>query len=248
MRPIPEIQFLGFAYYAFNQIINHVARIRHRSQGSFHVPLVLRIPYGGGIGSPEHHSESTESMLAHIPGLKVVVPSSPSDAKGLLLAAFNDPDPVIFLEHKKLYRSVEEDVDDEPFEIEIGKARVIKEGDDLTVITWGAMVEVAKSVATSSDKDIEIIDLRTLIPLDTDTIIESVEKTGRVVILHEAPQTGGFGAEISATINEEAIFHLKAPIKRVTGFDTIMPLEKLENIYIPDKKRLSKAIDGVFEY
>ncbi|MDY6777866.1 MAG: alpha-ketoacid dehydrogenase subunit beta, partial [Candidatus Nanohaloarchaea archaeon] len=222
MRPIAEIQFMGFTYPAFDQIISHVSRMRNRSRGVFTAPMVIRFPYGGGIHAPEHHSESTEALYAHTPGLKVVCPSTPSDAYGLLRAAIQDPDPVVFMEPKKIYRAFKDDVPEDAFTEEIGTADIKKEGDDITIVSWGAMLQVALDAAEDlEDESIsaEVVDLRTIKPMDFDTIEESVDKTGRCVIVQEAPQTCGIGAEISARLTEEDILHLEAPIKRVTGFD-----------------------------
>lgn len=245
MKPVAEIQFDGFVYPAFDQLISHAARMRNRSRGKYTCPLVVRFPYSGGVKALEHHSESMEALYIHTPGLKVVCPSTPYDAKGLLAAAIRDPDPVIFMEPKRLYRSLKEDVPDEEYTIPIGKARVMIEGTDATVIGWGAMIPVClKAHATLAQENIslEIIDLRTLSPLDTETIIASVQKTGRCVIIQEAPRTLGLAAEISAQIMEKAFLNLKSPVCRVTGFDIIPPLLKSEHYNIPDEKRL---IDGI---
>ena len=249
--PVAEIQFSGFIYPGFNQIISHAARLRNRSRGRFTCPLVIRSPYSGGIRALEHHSESMEALYAHIPGIKVVIPSTPSDAKGLLISAMRDPDPVIFLEPKRIYRAIKEEVPTKEYTIPIGKAKVIKEGNDVTIVAWGAMVrEVSKAAEALKDKEVslEIIDLRTMSPLDTEAILSSVEKTGRLVIVHEAPLSGGVGAEISARINEKGILHLKAPIKRVTGFDTVFPLYQNEMKYLPSPERITKAIHEVMAY
>lgn len=245
MRPIAEIQFDGFVYPAFDQLISHAARMRNRSRGKFTCPLVVRFPYSGGVRALEHHSESMEAIYVHTPGLKVVCPSTPYDAKGLLAAAIRDPDPVIFMEPKRLYRSLKEEVPDEEYIIELGKARVMIEGNDVTVIGWGAMVPIMLKAHAAFAKEgisLEVIDLRTLSPLDTETILNSVQKTGRCVVIHEAPHTAGLGAEISAIIMEHALFSLKAPVVRVTGFDVIMPLMKSEDYYLPNEKRLIEGI------
>ena len=251
MRPVAEVQFSGFIYPGFNQIISHVARMRNRSRGRFTCPLVIRAPYSGGIRALEHHSESMEALYAHMPGLKVVIPSSPSDAKGLLASAIRDPDPVLFLEPKRIYRAIKEDVQTKEFVIPLGKANIVQEGKDVTIIAWGAMVrEAKKAIDALKNKEvsIELIDIRTISPLDTATILDSVKKTGRVVIVHEAPQSGGWGAEISARINERAILHLKSPIKRVTGYDTVFPLYQNEMKYLPSPQRITQAIHEVMEY
>lgn len=250
MKPVAEIQFEGFSYPALDQIISHAGKIRNRSRGKYHVPMVLRMPYGGGIKALEHHGEAPEAFYAHIPGIKVVIPSTPYDAKGLLISAIRDPDPVIFFEPKKIYRSFREEVPDESYEIPLGKARIAKQGKDLTIITWGAMVHVALQTAEQLKEkyDIEIIDLRTLVPYDLQAILASVQKTGRCVVLHEAIKTSGFGAEISALLMENALLSLQAPVLRVTGYDIPYPLAKLENYYLPDAKRLMAAIEKVMKF
>jgi pyruvate/2-oxoglutarate/acetoin dehydrogenase E1 component len=248
VRPILEMQFMGFSYPAFDQVINHIARIRHRSRHRFTAPLVIRIPYGGGIGAAEHHSESAEAIYAHIPGLKVVVPSRPVDGAGLLRAAIEDPDPVIFLEPIRLYRAVKEDVPDESFRVPLGSAVVERPGSDVTLIAWGAMMKEVRETAIAlaeSGVSAEIIDLRSLVPLDVDTIVSSVEKTGRAVVVHEAPRTAGFGAEIAAQIQERCLYHLQAPVLRVTGWDTIFPLKRSEHHYLPGVARIVGAVERV---
>lgn len=250
MRPIAEIQFLGFSYPAYNQIINHVARIRNRSNHRFTAPMVIRIPYGGGIGAAEHHSESTEAIYTHIPGLKVVVPSTPRDARGLLLAAVEDPDPVLFLEPKRLYRSIKEEIPEIYYRVEIGPVRVEREGEDITLISWGAMMKETRQAASILEDEgasVEVIDVRTLVPLDREGIVASVEKTGRVVIVHEAPLTGGFGGEIAASIQEAALYSLMAPVTRVTGFDTVPPLKRSEGHYLPSAERIAAAARDTLE-
>lgn len=250
MRPIAEIQFLGFSYPAYNQIINHVARIRNRSNHRFTAPMVIRIPYGGGIGAAEHHSESTEAIYTHIPGLKVVVPSTPRDARGLLLAAVEDPDPVLFLEPKRLYRSIKEEIPEIYYRVEIGPVRVEREGEDITLISWGAMMKETRQAASILEDEgasVEVIDVRTLVPLDREGIVASVEKTGRVVIVHEAPLTGGFGGEIAASIQEAALYSLMAPVTRVTGFDTVFPLKRSEGHYLPSAERIAAAARDTLE-
>jgi pyruvate dehydrogenase E1 component beta subunit len=248
LRPVAEIQFEGFAFGAMEQLVAHAARIRNRSRGRYHCPLVVRIPYGGGIHAPEHHSESNEAYFVHTPGLKVVVPSTPYEAKGLLLAAIQDPDPVIFMEPKKIYRSLRQEVPDEPYTIPLGRARVVTEGRSVTLIAWGAMLHVALEAARlMADRGVacDVLDLRTLSPLDTEAIVESVRKTHRAVVVHEAQRSCGVAAEIAARINEKALLDLEAPVERVTGFDTVMPLPRLEQRYLPDARRVANAIDRV---
>jgi len=251
LRPVVEIQFMGFIYYTLNQIINHAARIRNRTRGRFNVPMVVRTPYGGGIKALEHHSESTEALFTQIPGLKVVVPSIPRDAKGLLISAIRDPDPVIFLEPTRLYRAIREEVPAGPYTTPLGKARVVREGGDVTLICWGAMVRVVeRAVDMAEEEGIsgEVIDLRTLIPLDIETVVTSVKKTGRVVIVHEAPKTCGFGGELSALINEKALLHLQATVVRVTGWDITVPLPKSEDYYLPSPERVLWGIKRVMSF
>ena len=251
LKPVAEIQFDGFMAPAFDQIISHAARIRWRSRGRFHVPLVIRAPYGGGIRGPEHHSESPEAYYAHTPGLKVVIPSNPYDAKGLLIAAIRDPDPVIYLEPKRLYRAFRAEVPEEDYIVPIGKARIAREGSDVTLIAWGAMIPIALQAAekmAAQNVSVEVIDLRTLVPLDIETVIESVKKTGRVVIVHEAPRTCGFGSELAALVNDKAFEYLEAPIVRVTGPDTVIPQARLEDYYLPDVGRCLRSIERVLSY
>ncbi len=250
MKPIAEIQFMGFSYPAFDQIISHVSRIRNRSRGKYNASMVIRAPYGGGIHSPEHHSESTEALYAHTPGLKVVIPSTPSDALGLLKSAIRDPDPVCFWEPKKVYRAMKEELPEGEHLVEIGDAEVKRKGDDLTVVSWGAMLHRVLDLADrlEGDIDLEVIDLRTIKPMDFETVEKSVRKTGRAVIVHEAPQTCGVGAEISARLTEDDILHLEAPVKRVTGFDTVFPMYKLEDKYLPTEGRIEKAVRAVYEF
>lgn len=251
LKPVAEIQFDGFMPPAFDHIVSHAARIRWRTRGRYHVPLVIRAPYGGGIRSPEHHAESPEAYYAHTPGLKVVIPSNPYDAKGLLIAAIRDPDPVIYLEPKKLYRAFRADVPEGDYVVPLGTARIAREGSDVTLIAWGAMMPVALSTAekmASHNTRVEVIDLRTLVPLDSETVVGSVKKTGRLVILHEAPKTCGFGSELAALVNDKAFEHLKAPIVRVTGPDTTIPLARLEDYYLPDVERCVRGIQRVLSY
>lgn len=250
MKPIPEVQFDGFSIAMFDQLYNHVSRMRKRSQGRYHVPLVLRVPHGGGIKAYEHHSESLETYFCHMPGLKVVAPSTPYNAKGLLISAIRDPDPVIFLEPKRVYRAIKEEVPEEEYTISIGKAEIVQEGTDVTLVSWGAPLRTCRQAAEQlMDKySIEIIDLLTLSPLDRETVVNSVKKTGRCVVVHEAPKTCGFGAELAATIQEEALLHMKAPIVRVTGYDVPVPMAKLENYYLPDTERITRAIEHVVKF
>jgi pyruvate dehydrogenase E1 component beta subunit len=250
MRPVPEIQFMGFIYPAFDQIVSHAARLRTRSRGAFTCPLVVRAPYGGGIRAPEHHSESKEAFFVHEPGLKVVVPSTPYDTKGLLAAAIRDPDPVVFLEPKLIYRAFREGVPADPYTVPLGEAAVRREGRDVSVFTWGAMtrptMEAAENLA--GDVDVEVVDLRTLSPLDEETIVESFEKTGRAVVVHEAPKTGGLAGEIIATIQEEVLLYQEAPVGRVTGFDVPFPLYALEDYYLPEAARIEDEIRETVEF
>ena len=248
LKPVAEIQFDGFSPPILDQIICHAGRIRWRTSGRYHAPLVIRIPYGGGIKALEHHSDSPEAYFVHTPGIKVVIPSTPYEAKGLLASSIRDPDPVIFLEPKRIYRAIKEDVPDEPYTIPLGEAKIVREGEDVTLISYGAMTRTCKQVMEKSRHSIEIIDVRTLSPLDTKTIIESVKKTGRAVIVHEAPRSCGFGAEIAAVISDKDLLHLKAPVTRVTGFDTVMPLPKLEEYYIPSAERIEAGIEKIMEF
>jgi len=248
LRPVPEIQFDGFLGPAYDQLCSHAARMRTRTRSAFTVPMTVRVPVGGGIHAPELHSDSPEVIYAHTPGLKVVMPSSPYDAKGLLISAIRDPDPVIFFEPKRIYRAFREEVPEDEYTIPIGKSRVVSEGNELTIVSWGAPVVQCMQAIERTGRDIELIDLRTIYPLDMDPIIESVKKTGRVVIVHEAPKTGGLGGEIATRIAEACFLYLEAPPQRVTGFDTIMPYYKLEMEYMPDADRIVKAIDDVVVY
>ncbi len=251
LKPVVEMQFMGFSYPAFNQIISHVARMRNRSRGRFTLPMVIRAPYGGGIRALEHHSESTEALYAHIPGLKVVIPSTPYDAKGLLIAAIRDPDPVLFLEPKRIYRAFKQEIPEEAYVLPIGKAKIVEEGEDVTIITWGAMVrDVQKASEIVKAKGIhpEIIDLRTIAPMARETFVESVKKTGRAIVVHEAPKSFGVGAEIVSIINEKAFLYLEAAPTRVTGFDTIFPLPRGEKHYIPSPERIAKTIEDVVKF
>jgi pyruvate dehydrogenase E1 component beta subunit len=249
--PVCEIQFMGFIYPVIDQLVNHASRLRTRTRGRLTCPLVLRAPYGGGIHAPEHHSESMEALFTHVPGLRVVIPSSPKRAYGLLLAAIRDPDPVVFLEPKRIYRAIKEEVVDNGEAMELNKCIVLREGGDITLVTWGAMcVETLKAAETLSAEgiEVEVIDVATLKPLDAKTILASVEKTGRCAIVHEAPYTGGFGAEISARLAEYGLTSLLAPVRRITGYDIVMPLPKLEHYYMPTEARIVAAAREVMEY
>lgn len=249
-RPIAEIQFLGFVYQAMDQLAAQAARLRFRSAGRFTCPLVVRSPYGGGVRTPELHSDALEGLFAHSPGLKIVMPSNAYDAKGLFISAIRDEDPVLFLEPMKLYRAFRMEVPEEPYEIPLGKARVVKEGEDVTIISWGASVPLAAKVAEEmkGKVDIEVIDLRSLQPLDWDTIYSSVSKTGRVMIVHEAVKTNGFGAEIAALIGERALFSLSAPIVRITGYDTPYPVPSVEDDWLPNAARMIEGVQMLMRY
>jgi len=249
LKPVPEIQFSGFMYPGFDQIVSHMSRLRTRSRGRYTLPMVLRAPMGGGIRAPEHHSESKEAFYAHEAGLKVAMPSTPHDAKGMLIASIRDPDPVVFLEPKKIYRAFREEVPDDPYEVELGEAAVRKEGTDVSVFTWGAMTRPTIEAAEKlEDIDVEVVDLRSLSPIDFDTIVESFKKTGRAAIVHEAPNTGGLGAEIAATIQEEALLYQEAPVERITGFDVPFPLAALEDYYLPEPARIAAGIEEAFDF
>lgn len=251
MKPIAEIQFVGFAYEAFHQINHNMARFRQRSEGTFSVPMVLRSPTGGGIHALELHSESPETFFVHSQGLKVVIPSGPYEAKGLLMSAIKDPDPVIFLEPEKLYRSFKEEVPEEAYEIPIGKANVVRQGKDVSLISFGAMLRLCLDAADKLKEqgiEAEVIDLRTIWPLDSDTIIKSVERTGRAVVVHEAPRTLGIGAEIAARIQEKALLKLQAPVVRVTGFDVPYPQFALESYFLPNVDRIIKGVKKAMDY
>ncbi|MCR8848911.1 alpha-ketoacid dehydrogenase subunit beta [Rossellomorea sp. SC111] len=250
-RPVTEVQFLGFIYPAYEQIMTHASRIRARTLGHFTCPLVIRAPYGAGVRAPEIHSDSTEAIFTHMPGIKVVCPATPYDAKGLLIAAIEDPDPVLFLEPMRCYRSSKEEVPEEKYTVEIGKGKVVTEGEDVTIIAWGAMVKVAEDAAKEANgKGIscEVLDLRTLYPLDKDLISSSVQKTGRTVIVHEAHATGGVGNDVLAIINDKSFLYQKAPTERVTGFDTPVPYFGFEDFYLPDSKRVLAAVERVARY
>jgi pyruvate dehydrogenase E1 component beta subunit len=251
LKPVPEIQFSGFMYPAFDQIVSHVGRLRTRSRGRFTCPMVIRAPYGGGIRAPEHHSESKEAFYAHEPGLKVVIPSTPYDTKGLLISAIRDPDPVIFLEPKLIYRAFRGDVPEEDYEVPLGEAAVRREGEDITVVTWGAMtrptMEAAENLAEEGI-ECEVVDLRTISPIDKGTLVESFEKTGRAAVVHEAPKKGGIGGEITAMLQEEALLYQEAPVKRITGFDVPFPLYALEDYYLPSPTRVEEGIRETVEF
>ena len=250
MRPVAEIQFIDFVYPAFDQIVSELAKMRWRSAGQYACPVIVRAPYGGGIKGGLYHSQSPEAYFCHTAGLQVVIPSTPSDAKGLLLAALAGEDPVIFLEPKRLYRTTKEDVAEGRWTTPIGRARIAREGADVAVLTYGAMVPVALEAATqaaASGTAVEVVDLRTLAPLDQATVLASVRKCGRAVILHEAPRTCGYGAELAALIAEQALTDLQAPVLRVTGYDTPFPYT-LEHSYLPDAPRLQRAIEHVMSY
>lgn len=252
MIPVVEIQFLAFIYPGFEQIASHAARMRYRTRGQYHVPMVIRTPFGAGIRGPELHSESVESFFAHVPGLKVVVPSTPFDAKGLLISAIEDPDPVIFLEPTKLYRAFKEEVPEELYRVPIGKARVIREGSHLSIFAWGAMIRVAEEAAQQLERErgwlCEVVDLRSISPLDRDAILASVKKTGRALVVHEAHKTAGMGAEIISIINDEALLYLKAPVKRVTGYDVPVPQFAIEDDYLPTVARVKQGIVETIQY
>jgi len=250
VKAVAEIQFTGFIYPTMDQMINHASRLRHRTRGRMSCPMVLRSPYGAGIHAPEHHSESPEAFFAHMPGLRVVIPSSPGRAYGLLLAAIRDPDPVVFLEPTRLYRLFREDVADDGEALPLDACFVSREGADVTLVAWGAMMPQVIAAAESLEQegiDADVIDVATVKPLDTETILRSVEKTGRCVIVHEAPRTAGFGAEIAAVIAEKALYSLLAPVQRVTGFDVVVPLARLENQYMPSVERIADAVRRVME-
>jgi len=251
MRPVAEIQFEGFLFKAYDHIYSHASRMRKRSQGLYGVPLVIRAPYGAGVRALEHHSDAPEVLFAHLPGLKVVIPSTPGDAKGLLTSAIEDPDTVIFLEPKRLYRLFKEEVPDGDHRVPIGKARIAREGKDISIVTYGGMVSVCEKAAQHAEKegvDAEVVDLRTVWPFDIDAITSSVKKTGRLIIVHEAPRSFGVGAEISAQVAERCLLSLLAPIKRVTGYDVIPPLSKLEEYNYPDSERVVEAIHDTMQF
>ncbi len=250
LRPVPEIQFMDFIYPAFDQIVSEMSKMRYRTAGQYTVPLVIRAPYGGGIRGGLYHSQSAEAYFAHTPGIKVVIPSTPYDAKGLLISAIRDEDPVLFLEPKKLYRALKGEVPEDEYTIPLGKAKIAREGTDISVFCYGAMAQVsleAAEIAKQRGISVEVVDIRTLVPLDIETVINSVKKTGRAVVVYEAPKTCGYGAEISALIAEKAIEYLEGPILRVAGLDTPFPYT-LEHVYLPDSRRVLEAIEKVVNF
>jgi len=250
MRPVPEIQFLDFIYPAFDQIVSELAKMRYRSGGEYGAPVVIRTPYGGGIKGGHYHSQSTEAYFTHTAGLKVVIPSNPYDAKGMLLTCLRQDDPVLFLEPKALYRKSKGDVPEEDYTVPLGEAVVRQEGSDMTLVCWGAMVPVTMEAAKRAEDDgisCEVLDLRTLVPLDEAALLESVKKTGRMIVVHEAQRTSGFGGELAAIVAEKALEYLEAPIQRVTGFDTPFPYT-LEDVYMPDPDRILRSILQTYRY
>lgn len=250
-RPVAEIQFSGFIPPTFNQLVSMASRIRWRTRGEMTAPMVIRAPYGGGVRALEHHSESLEAAYAHVPGLQVVIPSTPADTKGLLLSAIENPDPVLFLEPKRLYRSFRDEVPEGEHTVPLGEAAVRTEGEDITVISWGSTMPdtlaAAETLEEERDVSIEVIDLRTISPLDRETILDSVKKTGKAAIVHEGPKSGGFAAELIATINEDALMHLEAPIHRVTGFDVPIPMLGREDYYLPNPPRIEEGIKDALD-
>lgn len=248
LRPVAEIQFMGFSYLTLNQMINHAARMRNRTRGRLTVPMVLRMPYGAGVKALEHHSESTEALYAQIPGLKVVVPSTPLEAKGLLTSAIRDPDPVIFLEPTRSYRMLKEEVPDGEYLVPLGKARTVQEGDDVTVVGWGAMIPLIQRAVADIQASVEVIDLRTISPMDSDAVVDSVRRTGRAVVVHEAPRSFGPGAEIASRIYEGAILNLEAPVERVTAPDITVPLPKGEDHYYVNEKMIKDGIERTLRF
>ncbi len=251
LKPVAEIQFSGFMFPGYNQIVTHAARMRNRSRGKYGVPMVVRMPYGGGLRALEHHSESLETLFAHIPGLKLVIPSTPYDAKGLMIAAIQDPDPVIFMEPKRIYRAFKQEVPDQEYKVEIGKARVVKKGEGMTVVAWGAMMRETQKALKRLEKeniDVELIDLRTIAPLDYDTVLESVKKTGRLLVVSEQVKSLGIASELITRANEEAFLYLEAPPMRVTGHDITVPLPKGEHHHMVDEKRIAHTIKKLANY
>lgn len=251
LRPVVEIQFLGFIYPAFEQIATHVTRTRARTMGHYSVPMVIRAPYGAGVRSPEIHSDSVEAFFTHMPGIKVVVPSNAYDAKGLLISAIEDPDPVLFLEPMRLYRGERKEVPQEKYTVDIGKGALLQEGEEVSIFTWGAMVPIAEKAADEMRENgitCDVIDLRTLYPLDKEIIATSVQKTGRAIIVHEGHGTGGVGSDITSVINDTSFLYLKSPIERVTGFDVPVPLFSIENEYLPTVHRVKDAIQKVVDF
>lgn len=251
LRPIIEMQFSGFVYPAFNQIVSHAARMRNRTRSRYSTPIVIRMPYGGGINALEHHSESMEALFAHVPGLKVVIPATPHDAKGLMIAAIESDDTIVFMEPKRIYRAIKQEVPEEKFSIEIGKGKIVQEGTDLTIITYGALVREVQKAAVMAKKQgisVEIIDLRTIYPIDRDIIRDSVSKTGRIITVTESPRSFSVASEVSQIVIEEAFLNLEAPPKRVTGFDTIVPLPKGEHHYIISPEKIYYEILDTVKY
>ena len=246
LRPVPEIQFQSFLYQGFHQLAQHVSRMRSRTRGTVTCPMTVRTPYGGGIHALELHSESFEAGFAHLPGLQVVVPSSPADTAGLLRSAIRDPDPVVFMEPTRLYRASREPVPAD-HEVPLGEASVVQPGDDVTVVAWGSMLQATLDAVEDVDASVEVVDPRTLSPMDTETIVESVRKTGRCAVVHEAPKTSGLAGEIFARINEEAFYHLEAPMERVTGYDVPVPMFAREDAYVPDEERIAEGIERALE-
>lgn len=251
LKPVAEIQFSGFVFPGYDQIVSHAARMRNRTRGKYSVPMVIRMPHGGGIRALEHHSENIETLFAHIPGLKVVAPSTPYDAKGLMISAIRDEDPVIFLEPSKIYRAFKQEVPEEEYTIPIGKAKIVKPGKDVTVVAWGAYIRETEKAIKELEAEgisVELIDLRTISPIDKDTILTSVKKTGRFVVVHEAVKSFGPGAELMAIVNEGAFLYLEAPPTRLTGFDITVPLPKGEHYYLLDAKRIAYGIRNVVKF
>ncbi|OPX61246.1 MAG: pyruvate dehydrogenase subunit beta [Methanomassiliicoccales archaeon PtaB.Bin134] len=248
LRPVAEMQFMGFSYLTLNQMINHAARMRNRTRGRLTVPMVLRMPYGAGVKALEHHSESTEALYAQIPGMKVVVPSTPLEAKGLLASSIRDPDPVVFLEPTRSYRMLKEEVPEGEYLVPLGKARTVQEGDDATVIAWGAMIPLVQKALAEVKASVEVIDLRTISPMDTETVLESVKRTGRAMVVHEAPRSFGPGAEIASRIYEGAILKLEAPVERVTAPDITIPLPKGEDHYYVNERMIQEGLEKVLRF
>ncbi|MDY6766408.1 MAG: alpha-ketoacid dehydrogenase subunit beta [Candidatus Nanohaloarchaea archaeon] len=248
LKPVPEIQFSGFIYQGFHQLKQHLSRIRSRSRGTYTCQVTVRAPYGGGIHALEHHSESFEAGYAHIPGIKVVIPATPAETKGLLTASIRDPDPVVFLEPKQIYRAFREEVPEDEHTVPLGEARLVEHGEDVTVVSWGAMLRETAATLQGMDVDAELIDLRTISPMDTETVIDSVQKTGRAVVVQEAPRTAGLASEITARINDEALLHLEAPVQRVTGYDVPFPLLAREDAYMPGEKRIRTGIKEAVDF
>lgn len=251
-KPVVEMQFSGFAYQGFHQVEQHVSRFRNRTRGHYGIPMVIRMPYGGGIRAVEHHSESREAIYAHTPGIKMVIPSTPRNARALLLASIRDPDPVIFFEPKAVYRAFKEEVPDEPETMPLGRAKVVCEGSDLSIFSYGAMMrpvlETASDLKESDGVSVEVVDLLTVSPLDTETIRKSIEKTGRAVVVHEGPRTCGIGAEVVARIVENSLMHLEAPVRRLTGYDVQFPYFARERAFLPSAERIAHAAREVLAF